>query len=120
MNYRLMVVDDSRVAYAEMKKLLTDSSYEIVHYCRTGEEALEAYSQVQPDLVTMDIVMPGIDGLETAHELLSQWPDARVLMVSSLAYDDTINMAAQVGAKGFVFKPFDADALLGAIQTALT
>lgn len=119
MNYRLMVVDDSRVAYAEMKKLLTDTDIEIVRFCRTGEEAITAYEEVQPDLVTMDIVMPGMDGLEAAREILSRWPEARVLMVSSLAYDDTINMSAEIGAKGFLFKPFIKDTLIATIRSAL-
>ena len=119
MKHRIMVVDDSRVVYAEMSKMLADSDLEIAKYCRSGEEALASYESVQPEVVTMDIVMPGMDGLETCSELVSRWPDARVLMVSSLAYNDTISTAAAVGAKGFVFKPFDREMLLDALQKAL-
>lgn len=119
MSYRLMVVDDSRVAYAEMKRMLEGTDIEIVHFCRTGEEAVSAYEQVKPDLITMDIVMPGIDGLEASREILERWPEARIVMVSSLAYDDTIDMAATIGAKGFVFKPFEHDALIRNIHAAL-
>ena len=96
MSKRVMVVDDSRIVQLQLKKILADTEYQIVAFCQSGEEALEKYSEVQPDLVTMDILMPGIDGLETARQLLKSYPNARILMVSSLAYDDTINEANDV------------------------
>lgn len=117
--HRIMVVDDSRVVYAEMKKMLEDSEIEIVAFCRSGEEAVEQYGEVQPELVTMDIVMPGMDGLEACQALLEKWPDARVFMVSSMAYEDMINTAASLGAKGFLFKPFTKDSLLEGLRGAL-
>lgn len=117
--HRIMVVDDSRVVYAEMKKMLEDSEIEIVAFCRSGEDAVEQYGEVQPELVTMDIVMPGMDGLEACQALLKKWPDARVFMVSSMAYEDMINTAASLGAKGFLFKPFTRDSLLEGLRGAL-
>ena len=117
--YNLMIVDDSRVVYAEMKKLLEGSEFEIVSYCRSGEAALEEYGTVKPDVVTMDIVMPGIDGLETCQRLMEQWPDARILMVSSLAYGCTTENSAQLGAKGFLFKPFTQEELLTGLRKAM-
>ena len=112
MSKRVMVVDDSRIVQLQLKKILADTEYQIVAFCQSGEEALEKYSDVQPDLVTMDILMPGIDGLETARQLLKSYPNARILMVSSLAYDDTINEANDVGVKGFVYKPFERSQIL--------
>jgi two-component system chemotaxis response regulator CheY len=115
-----MIVDDSRIVYMQMQKMLEETEIEIAGYCRSGEEALEKYGELQPDVVTMDIVMPGIDGLETCQKLLEQWPDARVVMVSSLAYDDTMDTAATNGAKGFLFKPFTKETLVESIEKALT
>jgi two-component system chemotaxis response regulator CheY len=115
-----MIVDDSRLVYAQMKKMLEDSDIEVKCYCRSGEEALEQYDQIQPELVTMDIVMPGMDGLETCRQLVSKWPDAKVLMVSSLAYDETMESASTNGAKGFLFKPFTKESLVDGIQKALS
>ena len=117
--HRIMVVDDSRVVYAEMKKMLEDSEIEIASFCRSGEDAVEQYGEVQPELVTMDIVMPGMDGLEACQALLEKWPDARVFMVSSMAYEDMINTAASIGAKGFLFKPFTKESLLEGLRGAL-
>lgn len=114
-----MVVDDSRVVYAEMKKMLVDTEIEIAAFCRSGEEALEQYEQVAPDIVTLDIVMPGMDGMETCEELRKRWPESNVLMVSSMAYEDMIDKAASLGAKGFLFKPFTRESLLEGLRGAL-
>ena len=118
MSKRIMVVDDSRIVQLQLQKILSDTDYEVVACCQNGEDALEMYDKITPDLVTMDILMPGMDGLETARLLLQAHPDARVLMVSSLAYDDTINEANEIGAKGFVYKPFDRDQILQSMQKA--
>ena len=117
--HRIMVVDDSRVIYMEMSKMLEDTDIEIVAFCRTGEDALEQYESVKPDLVTIDIVMPGMSGLEAAEAMISRWPDANVYMVSSMAYEDVINSAAKIGAKGFLFKPFTKESLLESLGGAL-
>lgn len=116
---RIMVVDDSRIAQLQLQQILAGSEYEVAACCQSGEEALKEYDRVNPDLVTMDIVMPGMDGLEAARLLLQSHPDARVLMVSSLAYDDTINEARRIGTKGFVYKPFDREQIFQAVGDAL-
>lgn len=117
--HKIMVVDDSRVIHVEMSKMLEDTDIEIVAFSRTGEDALEQYEAVKPDLVTIDIVMPGMSGLEAAEAMIKRWPDANVLMVSSMAYEDVINSAAKIGAKGFLFKPFTKESLLEGLYGAL-
>ena len=82
---KIMIVDDSHIAQLQLEKILSDTDYEVAACCQSGEEALETYETVQPDLVTMDILMPGMDGLETARLLLQRHPDARIIMISSLA-----------------------------------
>ena len=67
---KILVVDDSRIAQLQLQKILADSDYEVVGCCQSGEEALELYDKLSPDLVTMDILMPGMDGLEAARLLL--------------------------------------------------
>jgi len=119
MGKRVMVVDDSRIQEIQMRKLLEDSDYEVVAYFRSGEDAIAGYGQADPDVVTMDIIMPGMDGLETARALLEEHPEARIVMVSSLAYEDTYEEAKTLGAKGFVDKPFERERLLQALDEAL-
>ena len=119
MKKRVMVVDDSRITELQICKLLEDSDFEVAAYCENGEEAISRYEEVQPDVVTMDIIMPGIDGLEAAQVILEEHPEARVIMVSSLACEDTIHDAESIGAKTFLFKPIQKEGLLKALQEAL-
>ncbi|MDE7171430.1 MAG: response regulator [Oscillospiraceae bacterium] len=117
---RVMVVDDSRVQEVQIRKLLEGSDYEVAHYCRSGEDALAVYDEVKPDVVTMDIIMPGMDGLEAAQAILEEYPEAKIVMVSSLAYDDTFNEAKAIGTKGFISKPVGQEELLAALDQALS
>ena len=116
---KVMVVDDSRVTENQIRNLLEGSDFEVVAYCENGEEAIARYDEVQPDIVTMDIIMPGIDGLEAAQVLAEMHTDARIVMVSSLAYDDTIKEAEAIGAKMFLYKPLDRERLLRALEDAM-
>ena len=95
---RVMVVDDSRMICMQMKNLLQGTDYEVAAYCRDGEEAVAQYGQVAPDLVTMDIIMPGMDGLEAAQAILEDYPDAKILMVSSLARSEERRVGKECGS----------------------
>lgn len=119
MKKKVMVVDDSRVTEIQICKLLEDTDYEVAAHCENGEEAIARYAEVAPDIVTMDIIMPGIDGLETAQVLLDEHPEARIVMVSSLAYDDTMEEADCIGAKGFLYKPLEKQTFLEALEQAM-
>lgn len=119
MSKRIMIVDDSRLVRVQLEDVLKGTDYEVAAYCRSGEEAIEQYSTVKPDLVTMDIIMQGMDGLDAAEVILKHDPNARIVMVSSLAYDDTFERAKAIGAKGFVDKPFHQEQLLKVFEQAL-
>lgn len=113
---KIMVVDDSRIVQMQMQKILSGSQYEVTVCCKNGEEAIEKYETEKPDLITMDILMPGMDGLEAARQIMSKHPEAKILMVSSLAYDDTMQEANKIGAKGFIYKPFDREQVLQSLD----
>ena len=98
MKKRVMVVDDSLAMEMQISKLLEGSGFEVAAFCEDGETAIARYNEVQPDIVTMDIIMPGIDGLEAAKIIIEEHPDARIIMVSSLGYDDTVNEVSLLGA----------------------
>lgn len=119
MKKRVMVVDDSRIMELQIRKLLEDTDYEVAAYCENGEEAIARYDEVQPDVVTMDIIMPGIDGLEAAQVLMYEHDEARVIMISSLGDDDMIQEIYGIGAQAVLFKPLTREALLGALKKAL-
>lgn len=119
MSRRIMVVDDSRLVRVQLEDALKGTDYEVAAYCRSGEDAIEQYAAVKPDLVTMDIIMQGMDGLDAAEIILKNNPDARIVMVSSLAYEDTFERAKAIGARGFIDKPFHQEQLLKVFEQAL-
>lgn len=118
MKKTVLIVDDSIVAYEDMKRLLTGLDFEVVGYSRSGEDALEACGELHPDLVTMDLVLPGIDGIETCRLLLGKYPQVKVIMVSSMAYDETEQKGLEAGASAFVYKPVKKKWLVKALLTA--
>ncbi|MCI9678389.1 MAG: response regulator [Oscillospiraceae bacterium] len=119
MKKKLMVVDDSRMMELQICKLLEDSEFEVAAYCENGEEAITRYEEIHPDVVTMDIIMPGIDGLETAQIILEDHPEARIVVVSALTDEGTVSEAAGIGAKTFLYKPLTREGLIGALEQAL-
>lgn len=116
---RIMIVDDSRVIELQLEQLLEETGYEVAAICRDGETAIAAYEEVKPDLVTMDIIMQGMDGLDAAEIILKEHPEARIVMISSLAYGDTFERAKAIGAKGFIDKPFYQEQLVRQFEEAL-
>ena len=103
--YRIMVVDDSRVIYAEMKKMLEGSDIEIIGYCRSGEEALEQYGTMKPDLVTLDIVMPGMDGIEVCRRIRDMVSCPIIFLTAKVEEQDRV-MGLLSGGDDYVLKPF--------------
>jgi two-component system, chemotaxis family, chemotaxis protein CheY len=116
---RVLVVDDA----AFMRKVLTDAllagGHEVVGEAGDGDAAIAAYRDVQPDLVTLDITMPGKDGLAALRELVELDPAARVVICSALGQESKVLDAIKAGAKDFVVKPFERERLLGAVEKAL-
>lgn len=115
---KVLIVDDSRFVYEEMKNLLKDTEFEPAAYCVRAEEALDIYEGINPDVVSMDIILPGMDGFEASERMLQSHPGAKIVMVSSLAYDETEQKAMDIGARAFVFKPFTKDQILTAFRYA--
>ena len=119
MKKKVMVVDDSKAMALQIRKLLEGTDFEMAAYCECGEEAIARYEEVRPDVVTMDIIMPGIDGLEAAQILMYEHNEARIVIVSSLGCDDVIQELYGIGAQAVLFKPLTKEALLGALKKAL-
>jgi len=116
---RVLVVDDSHVVYAELQKLLSDTEFELAAYCSSGDEAVEAYGRVMPDIVLMDIIMHGIDGLEASRRILQRWAEARIVVISALMYEEIVQTIRSIGGQGAVQKPLRRDELIDVMRKAL-
>lgn len=118
MEKKVLVVDDSLFIYNEIKYMLEGTEYQVAGYAKDGARAMRMYEQLRPDVVTMDIIMPGINGIDTSKLLLDRWKDAKIVIVSSLAYDTTKEKTEEAGAAEFVFKPLDKEEFINALDRA--
>ncbi|GHT64981.1 response regulator [Spirochaetia bacterium] len=107
--YQVLVVDDSMFIAKQLNQILASEGFEIVDTAADGAQGVEKYRALYPniDLVTMDIVMPVMDGVSALEKILEFDKEARVIMVSSLGKEDVVKKALLIGAKGFIVKPLD-------------
>ncbi|WP_085523967.1 response regulator [Tuberibacillus sp. Marseille-P3662] len=119
MGARILVVDDAAFMRMMVKDILTKNGFEVVGEATNGAEAVEQYQEVKPDLVTLDITMPEMDGIESLKKIKEIDPEAKIIMCSAMGQQAMVIDAIQAGAKDFIVKPFQADRVLEAINKTL-
>ena len=117
---KILIVDDNRIIREVLRGLIRhDEALQVVGTAASGEAALEQIGALKPDLVCLDILMPGIDGIAVLRMIHSTYPGTRVILVSGESTPSTVSRALRAGASGFVVKPFNAEKVLRTIHTAL-
>lgn len=119
MGKRVLIVDDAAFMRMMIKNILAKNGYEIVGEAENGQVALDLYKQHKPDLVTMDITMPEMDGIEGVKAIRGVDPNANVIMCSAMGQQSMVMEAIQAGAKDFIVKPFQQDRILQAIERVM-
>jgi two-component system chemotaxis response regulator CheY len=119
MGKKILIVDDATFIRTMVKDVLVPRGFEIAGEATNGNEAVQLYEQLDPDLVTMDITMREKDGLEAAREILVKHPDARIIMVTALGQEKMLIDSFKIGVKDFVVKPFEPDRIISAVEKAL-
>ncbi|MDF2636502.1 MAG: response regulator receiver protein, partial [Pelosinus sp.] len=104
---KILVCDDSAFMRMMLKKVLIDNGHEVVGEAGDGMEAVQLFRQYKPDLITMDITMPKMDGIEAVKHIFAEDPLVRIIMVTALGQRSIITDAINAGASDFVVKPFD-------------
>lgn len=116
---RILVVDDALYVRADLTRLLEEHGHTVVGQAEDGRQALERFEELKPDVVTMDISMPVMDGIEALRLILLGYPDARVIMCSASKQRGNIVDALRAGARDYVIKPFDPARVIAAVEKAL-
>jgi two-component system chemotaxis response regulator CheY len=116
---RYLVVDDSLFARKNLIKMVQAFGGEVAGEAGDGLTAIAEYARAKPDIVLMDITMPQMEGIEAVERIVRQHPDARIVMVSSVGYQENILAALQKGAKHFVQKPVKPDVLYEILRYVL-
>ncbi len=119
MSNTVLVCDDAIFMRTMINDILSQAGFEVVGEAETGLQAVEKYQQLKPDLVTMDIVMPDMGGIDAVREIIKVDPEARILMCSAMGQQALVVEAIQAGAKDFVVKPFQPSRVLEAVERVL-
>ncbi|WP_050614893.1 response regulator [Bacillus testis] len=116
---RILIVDDAKFMRMTLSNILMKAQHEIVGEAENGKQAVELYRECLPDLVTMDITMPEMSGLEAVKEIKREFPHAKIIMCSAMGQQKMVVEAIEAGAKDFIVKPFDEVRVSEAINRIL-
>ncbi|WP_040288997.1 response regulator [Alicyclobacillus hesperidum] len=116
---RILVVDDAAFMRMMLRNILVSHGHEVVGEAADGNQAVERYQECKPDLVTMDLTMPNVDGIQAIKKILYVDPDARIIVCSAMGQQAMVIEAIQAGAKDFIVKPFQIDRVISAVDKAL-
>jgi two-component system chemotaxis response regulator CheY len=119
MEKTVLVVDDAAFMRATLRDILARNGYQVVGEARNGIEAVARYTTLKPALVTMDIVMPELSGIDAVKRIIADHPSARIIMCSAMGQQSLVAEAIMAGARDFVIKPFQASKVLDAAARAL-
>jgi DNA-binding NarL/FixJ family response regulator len=115
---RLLIVDDQRLMREGLRTLLElEGGFEIVGEATNGQAAIDAYAELKPDVVLMDIRMPGMDGVEATRRLCVSWPGARVIILTTFDDDANVFEGLRAGAVGYLLKDLSGQELASAVRT---
>jgi two-component system chemotaxis response regulator CheY len=117
---KILLVDDANIIKLMLRKILVEGGYEIAGEASTGEEAVKKYRELHPDLVTMDITMHGMGGINALKAIREMDPNAKVIMCSAMGQKYLIMEAIKAGAVNFIMKPFEPEKVLEAVERAFT
>jgi two-component system chemotaxis response regulator CheY len=113
---RVLITDDALFMRVTLKNILTKCGYEIAGEAANGKESIDLYKQTQPDLVTMDITMPEMDGITALREIRKLDPSANIIMCTAMGQKNMVMEAVTAGAKDFIVKPFQPEKVIEAVQ----
>ena len=117
--HTVLVCDDAIFMRTMISDILSQAGYEVIGEAESGRQAVERYRELKPDLVTMDIVMPDMSGIEAVREICREDPGARILMCSAMGQQPLVVEALEAGAKDFIIKPFQPSKVIEAVEKAL-
>ena len=115
----ILVVDDSFYMRTIIKNMLSDAGYDVVGEAGTAEEALKQTEKLQPELITLDLILPDNNGTDLLQKIKSEHPEIKVVVVSAVGQELILNKAKDLGAANYITKPFDEQEVLRTIKEVL-
>jgi two-component system chemotaxis response regulator CheY len=113
---KVLIVDDAAFMRMMLKNILGKNGHQIVGEAQNGAEGVKKYTELKPDVVTMDIIMPEVNGIEAVRQIMAIDPEAKIVMVSALGQEAMVKEALDAGARDFIVKPFKENKVLEVIE----
>jgi two-component system chemotaxis response regulator CheY len=119
MKAKILIAEDSAYMRTILKDVLLRNGYDVVGEAENGKEAVALYGKLRPDIVTMDITMPEMDGIEALKAIKETYPSARIVMVSAMGQQNLVIEAIRLGAADFFIKPLQSERVVEALDRAM-
>ncbi|WP_369413909.1 response regulator [Aquibacillus saliphilus] len=116
---KILIVDDAKFMRITLSNILQSEGHDVIGEAENGKRAIELYEKLQPDLVTMDITMPEMNGLAALEEIISRDNNAKIIMCSAMGQQKLVVKAIELGAKDFLAKPFEENRVLESVNRIL-
>jgi two-component system chemotaxis response regulator CheY len=116
---KVLICDDALFMRTMLAEIMEQAGFEVAGQASTGAEAVRLYRDLEPDLVTMDIIMPDMGGIDAVREIVREFPDANIVMCSAMGQQALVIEAIQAGARDFIVKPFQPGRVMEAVQRVL-
>jgi len=117
---KILIVDDAKFMRMTLSNILNKGEHKVIGQGENGKDAIRLYRELNPDLVTLDITMPEMNGIEAVKEIKKEFPDAKVIMCSAMGQQKMVVEAIAAGAKDFIVKPFDEGRVIDAVKRVLS
>jgi len=115
----VLIVDDVAFVRKTLSEILTAAEYQVVGEATNGKDAYEQYVKLRPDIVTMDLVMPELSGIEATRKIIKADKNAKIVIITAMGQENFVMEAINVGARDYILKPFKADEVLKTLDRAL-
>jgi len=117
---KMLIVDDASFMRSSLKYIVENAGHTVVGMAREGQEALDLYKKFEPDVVTLDVLMEGMDGFSALRRIMKEDPEAKVVMVTAVGNEDRQEKARKLGASGYIRKPFKQTEIVEEVDRVLS
>lgn len=120
MGNKILVVDDSYYMRTILKSMIVDAGYDVIDEAANGQDAITIASRENPDLITLDLILPDNSGLDVLKKLKKDNPEIQVIVVSAVGQENIVQQAIEIGAAAYIVKPFEEQKVLSTIKEVLS